>query len=231
MTFFLVDETDPIAATYAKIFPDLFTPLDQMPADVRAHVRYPEDLFLAQVQKYLLYHLTDPVARYNQEDVWTVPTEIFEGVEQPVEPYYVIMRIPGEAQEEFALIMPLTPARRQNTIAWVAARSDGENYGKLLAFRFPTNSLVFGPRQVETRIDQDAAIAAQFGLWTQSNADVVRGNLLMIPIGEGNLRHEPAAGAEARHRRKRQPDRDGADTRPRPRRDLRRRRADGADHC
>jgi uncharacterized membrane protein (UPF0182 family) len=191
MTFFLVDETDPIAATYARIFPELFTPFDEMPEGMRAHVRYPEDLFLAQVEKYLLYHLTDPVARYNQEDVWNIPTELFGGNEQPVEPYYVIMRIPGEVAEEFALIMPLTPARRQNTIAWVAARSDGDNYGKLLAFRFPTNSLVFGPRQVETRIDQDGAIAAQFGLWRQSNAEVTRGNLLMIPIGEGNLFVEP----------------------------------------
>jgi hypothetical protein len=191
MIFYLVDETDPIAATYAKIFPDLFKPFEEMPEDIRAHVRYPEDLFQAQVEKYLLYHLTDPVARYNQEDVWSIPMEIFAGNDQLVEPYYVIMRLPGEEAEEFALIMPLTPARRQNTIAWIAARSDGENYGKLLVFRFPTNSLVFGPRQVETRIDQDGAIAAQFGLWSQSNAVVIRGNLLMIPIGEGNLFVEP----------------------------------------
>ena len=191
MTFYLVDEEDPIAATYARIFPELFTPFDEMPEDLRAHVRYPEDLFQAQVEKFLLYHLTDPVARYNQEDVWNIPMEIFSGNEQPVEPYYVIMRIPGEEVEEFALIMPLTPARRQNTIAWVAARSDGDNYGKLLAFRFPTNSLVFGPRQVETRIDQDGAIAAQFGLWDRANTEVIRGNLLMIPIGEGNLFVEP----------------------------------------
>jgi uncharacterized membrane protein (UPF0182 family) len=191
MTLYLVDPSDPIAATYARIFPDLFTPFDQMPADLKAHIRYPEDLFLAQVQKYLLYHITDPVARYNQEDVWAIPSEVFEGNEEAVQPYYVIMRIPGEPQEEFALIMPLTPANRQNTIAWVAARSDGDNYGKLLAFRFPTNSLVYGPRQVETRIDQDANVAAQFGLWKQSNAKVARGNLLMIPVGNGNLFVEP----------------------------------------
>ncbi len=191
MTFYLVDPNDPIAATYAKIFPDLFTPFDEMPADLHAHIRYPEDLFQAQVEKYLLYHITDPVARYNQEDVWSIPTEVFQDNEQLVQPYYVIMRIPGEQEEEFALIMPLTPANRQNTIAWVAARSDGENYGKLLAFRFPTNSLVYGPKQIETRIDQDSTIAAQFGLWRQSNASIVRGNLLMIPIGDGNLFVEP----------------------------------------
>jgi uncharacterized protein len=193
MTFYLVDETDPIAATYARIFPELFTPYEEMPDDLQTHVRYPEDLFQIQVEKYLLYHLTDPVARYNQEDRWNIPTELFgeTEAEQPLEPYYVIMRIPGEPAEEFALIMPLTPARRQNTIAWVAARSDGDNYGKLLAFRFPTNSLVFGPRQVESRINQDGAIAAQFGLWRQSGAGVIRGNLLMIPLGEGNLFVEP----------------------------------------
>ena len=191
MTFYLVDPDDPIAATYAGIFPELFTPFDDMPEDLRSHVRYPEDLFQAQVEKYLLYHLTDPVARYNQEDVWTIPREIFDADERAVEPYYVIMRLPGEAAAEFALIMPLTPARRQNTIAWIAARSDGEEYGNLLSFRFPTNSLVFGPRQVETRIEQDATIAAQFGLWIQSGAGVVRGNLLMIPVGEGNLFVEP----------------------------------------
>ena len=191
MTFYMVDDTDPIASTYAKIFPELFTPFDEMPEDIKAHVRYPEDLFQAQVENYLLYHITDPVARYNQEDAWAIPREIFDTGEQPIEPYYVIMRLPGEEEGEFALIMPLSPARRQNTIAWIAARSDGENYGKLLAFRFPTNSLVFGPRQVETRIEQDSAIAAQFGLWVQSGAGVVRGNLLMIPIGEGNIFVEP----------------------------------------
>ena len=191
MKFYLVDPTDPIASTYAHIFPDLFTPFDQMPADLKAHIRYPEDLFQAQVEKYLLYHITDPVARYNQEDVWAIPTELFQDNEQPVQPYYVIMRIPGEDQEEFVLIMPLTPVNRQNTIAWVAARSDGANYGKLLSFRFPTNSLVYGPKQVETRIDQDATVAAQFGLWRQSNASIVRGNLLMIPVGNGNLFVEP----------------------------------------
>jgi uncharacterized membrane protein (UPF0182 family) len=128
---------------------------------------------------------------YNKEDLWSIPTEIFESRDVPVEPYYVIMRIPGEATEEFALILPLTPARRQNTIAWVAARSDAEQYGKLLSFRFPTNALVFGPRQVESRIDQDPAISAQFSLWGQAGSSVIRGNLLMIPIGNGNLFVEP----------------------------------------
>jgi len=190
-TFYLVDKEDPIIKTYAKIFPKLLTPLEEMPEALKDHLRYPEGLFLAQVDQYRTYHITDPGVLYNKEDLWTIPTEIFESRDVQVEPYYVIMRIPGESEEEFALILPLTPARRQNTIAWVAARSDGENYGKLLSFRFPTNALVFGPRQVESRIDQDPAISAQFSLWGQAGSSVIRGNLLMIPIGNGNLFVEP----------------------------------------
>jgi hypothetical protein len=189
--FYLVDPDDPIARTYARIFPKLFTPYDQMPAALRAHVRYPEDLFKAQVDTYRTYHIKDTGALYNREDIWNVPTELFGASEVRVEPYYVIMRIPDEPTEEFMLILPLTPARRLNTIAWVAARSDVPNYGKLLAFRFPTESLVFGPQQVESRIDQDPLISAQFALWNQSGSRVIRGNLLMIPIGSGNLFVEP----------------------------------------
>jgi uncharacterized membrane protein (UPF0182 family) len=190
-TFYVVDPEDPIIRAYAGIFPDLLTPLSQMPAGLRSHLRYPEDMFLAQVNTYRTYHITDPGVLYNREDIWNIPTEIFEGGEAPVQPYYVIMRIPGEATEEFALILPLTPARRANTIAWVAARSDEANYGKLLAFRFPTDSLVFGPRQVESRIDQDPLISEQFSLWDRAGSQVIRGNLLMIPIGSGNLFVEP----------------------------------------
>ncbi|HXH20946.1 MAG TPA: UPF0182 family protein [Dehalococcoidia bacterium] len=190
-TFYIADETDAMIQTYAKTFPRLFTSLDRMPASLRAHLRYPEDLFLAQVNVYRTYHIKEANALYNREDIWSVPNEVFEGGEVPVQPYYVIMRIPGEAEPEFALILPLVPARRSNTIAWVAARSDGANYGKLLAFRFPTDTLVFGPRQVESRIDQDAQISAQFSLWERAGSRVIRGNLLMIPIGNGNLYVEP----------------------------------------
>ncbi|MPZ48993.1 MAG: UPF0182 family protein [Dehalococcoidia bacterium] len=190
-TFYLMEPDDPMIRAYAGIFPDMFTPLSEMPASLRAHLRYPEDLFLAQVNQYRTYHITDPNVLYNREDIWNIPTEIIEGSEQFVQPYYVIMRIPGEATEEFALILPLTPARRQNTIAWMAARSDEANYGKLLAFRFPTDSLVFGPRQVESRIDQDPLISEQFSLWNRTGSNVIRGNLLMVPIGRGNLFVEP----------------------------------------
>ncbi len=190
-TLYLVDDTDPIVRVYARMFPDLFRPFSAMSVSLRNHVRYPEDFFLAQVNQYRTYHITDPGVLYNREDIWNIPTEITAGSEALVEPYYVIMRLPGEAKEEFALILPLTPARRANTIACVAARSDGDNYGKLLASRFPTETLVFGPRQVESRIDQDTAISAQFSLWDQSGSRVIRGNLLMIPIGRGNLFVEP----------------------------------------
>ncbi len=189
--FYIVDNTDPIIATYAKIFPKMFTPLSQMPADLQAHIRYPEDLFKAQVNQYLTYHITDASVLYNKEDIWTLPFEKYYNQDVQVQPYYVIMRIPGETSEEFALIMPVTPLRRDNTIAWIAARSDAPNYGKLVSFRFPTNASVFGPRQIESRIDQDPTISAQISLWNQAGSQVIRGNLLMIPIGTGNIFVEP----------------------------------------
>ncbi|OGO50666.1 MAG: hypothetical protein A2148_03285 [Chloroflexi bacterium RBG_16_68_14] len=192
VTFYLIDPNDPIARVYDRIYPDLFTPFDEMPALLRAHVRYPEELFRIQAQLYLTYHIQDPGALYNREDIWDIPTEVFIDQEQPIEPYYVIMRLPGEERAEFALILPFRPrGERKNTIAWLAARSDGDRYGKLLAFRFPTETLVFGPSQVESRIDQDTTISQQISLWNQSGSQVIRGNLLMIPIGEGNLFVEP----------------------------------------
>lgn len=190
-TFYQVDETDPIIRTYAKIFPKLFKPLSEMPASLREHLRYPEDLFLIQVNQYRTYHIRDAGALYNREDIWNIPTEQTGSGEAMVAPYYVIMRLPGETRPEFMLILPLTPARRQNTIAWVAARSDAPNYGKLVSYRFPTDTLVFGPQQVESRIDQDPTISAQFSLWNTSGSNIIRGNLLMIPIGNGNLFVEP----------------------------------------
>ena len=191
VTFYLVDDTDPVAQVYADIYPDLFTQFEDMPDALRQHVRYPERLFRIQSDLYRTYHITNPDVFFNREDVWDIPTEVFDNAPQNVEPYYVIMRLPGEAQEEFALIRPFKLANKNNTISWLAARSDGEQYGKLLVFRFPTDTLVFGPSQVEARIDQDTQISAQISLWNQSGSEVIRGNLLMIPIGEGNLFVEP----------------------------------------
>jgi uncharacterized membrane protein (UPF0182 family) len=191
LTFYLVEPDDPIVRAYDSIYPDLFTPLEEMPDSLRAHLRYPEDLFKLQASLYLRYHIQDPGIFFNREDVWSIPNEVFIDQSQPIEPYYVIMRLPGEQEEEFVLIMPFNPANRNNTVAWLAARSDGDNYGRLLAFRFPTETLVFGPSQVESRIDQDTLISQQISLWNQSGSQVIRGNLLMIPIGEGNLFVEP----------------------------------------
>ena len=190
-TFYLLDDDDPIARAYDKIFPDLFTPFAEMPLSLQAHIRYPMDLFTIQTLMYTTYHITDPDSLFNREDLWAIPTEKFLADEQTMEPYYVVMKLPGEEEVEFALILPFTPEGRTISIAWMAARSDAANYGKLLSFRFPTDTGIFGPIQIESRIDTDTAISQQFSLWNQSGSQVIRGNLLMIPIGEGNLFVEP----------------------------------------
>ena len=191
MTFYLMNPDDPVAATWARIFPDLFTDRGDMPAFLQAHLRYPEDLFQLQAQQYLRYHITNPRVFFLGEDLWNIPTEKFRQQEQPLEPYYVIMKLPGEETEEFSLIMPFTPRNKQNTIAWLAGRSDGEHLGALRAYRFPTDDLVFGPAQIEARIDQDPGISAQLTLWEGAGSEVIRGNLLMIPIGDSFLFVEP----------------------------------------
>jgi uncharacterized membrane protein (UPF0182 family) len=191
MTFYLMDPADPVAATWAKIFPDLFTPREEMPDFLRQHLRYPEDMFQLQAQQYLRYHIENPRDFFLGEDLWNIPTEKFRQQEQPLEPYYAILKLPGEESEEFSLIMPFTPRNKQNTIAWLAGRSDGEFLGSLRAYRFPTDDLVFGPAQIEARVDQDTGISAQLTLWEGSGSEVIRGNLLMIPIGDSFLFVEP----------------------------------------
>jgi uncharacterized protein len=196
LTFYLIDEDDPVIATWAKIFPDLFTADAEMPDAIREHLRYPLDLFSLQSNLYLQYHITDPNVFFIGEDFWNIPTERFFQQEQPVEPYYVLMTLPSEEinapeELEFALIMPFTPRNRQNTVAWLAGRSDGDEYGTLRAYRFPTDDLVFGPAQIEARIDQNPGISQQITLWDQAGSQVIRGNLLMIPIGQSFLFVEP----------------------------------------
>ena len=189
--FFLSDPDDPIIAAYARIFPTLFEPMEAMPAELVPHLRYPEDLFLAQNEAFLLYHLpaTDTGAStfYNQDDRWAIPTDASTGKDAPMEPYYVIMRIPGEDQAEFVLIQPLVPEGRRNMIAWVAAHMDPGHYGEKIAFQFPTGTTTHGPEQIEARIGQDDAISEQFTLWTNAGSSVVRGNLLVLPIGDDGL--------------------------------------------
>lgn len=191
MRFYVADAEDPLIQTYAKIFPSLFVPMDEMPEALRAHVRYPEDLFRIQADLYRTYHMRDPRVFYNGEDVWATPSEIYADQQVPMAPYYVMMRLPGETHEEFMLILPYTPPNRNNMITWLAARSDGDKYGQLVAFRYPKDKLIFGPMQIESRIDQDTRISEQLTLWNQAGSRVIRGNLIVIPIGASNLYVEP----------------------------------------
>ncbi len=191
MSFYVADPSDPLVQTYAKVFPQLFKPLEEMPAGLRAHVRYPEDLFSVQAELYRTYHMKDARVFYNKEDLWNIPTEIYIDKQVPIQPYYVIMRLPGEEREEFVLILPYTPPNKNNMITWLAARSDGENYGSLIAYKFPKDKLIFGPMQIEARIDQDPRISEQLTLWDQAGSRVIRGNLIVIPIGNSSLYVEP----------------------------------------
>jgi uncharacterized membrane protein (UPF0182 family) len=194
-TLYVFDQQDPVIAAYRAIFPTLFQDASTMPADLRKHVRYPELMLQLQANVYGLYHMTDPEAYYNREDLWTVASEVRgnsrEQAAQPVEPNFVLMTLPGETGVEFVEILPFTPANRNNLIGWIAGRSDGEHYGTLVAFNFPKNKLVEGPLQVEARIDQNPQLSGQFSLWNQQGSRVVRGGLLVIPMGSGLLYAEP----------------------------------------
>ena len=189
--YYVADDSDPLVRAYAEAFPDLFQPLSAMPAGLRAHIRYPQMLFGIQAQMYRLYHMQDPQVFYNREDMLAIPTELFGDREVPVQPYYVIMRLPGQEQAEFVLILPYTPNEKPNMSNWLAARSDGDNYGKLVAYKYPKEKLIFGPIQIEARIDQDPVISQQLTLWDQSGSRVIRGNMLVIPVGQSNLYVEP----------------------------------------
>jgi hypothetical protein len=191
VTFYIADAEDALIRTYQAIFPNLFVPAGQMSESLRAHIRYPEDMFNIQASVYQTYHMRDARVFYNKEDLWAVPKEVYFGSEQTMEPYYIIMRLPGEEKEEFLLMLPFTPVNKNNTIGWLAARNDGENYGKLLAYLFPKERLVFGPSQIENRIQQDTVITEQLALWGRGGSRVIRGNLLMIPLGESLLYVEP----------------------------------------
>jgi uncharacterized protein len=188
---YISDPNDPIIQAYARAFPDLLQPLDRMDPDLRLHLRYPEDLFAIQSNVYQTYHMLEPSVFYNREDAWTLATEKFDQGVQPIQPYYAIMRLPGEQREEFLQMLPFTPRGKDNMIAWLAARSDGEHYGKLLLYKFPKERLIYGPSQFESRIDQDPIISAQLALWNQRGSRVLRGNTLVIPVGRSNLYVEP----------------------------------------
>ncbi|MCH8062428.1 MAG: UPF0182 family protein [Chloroflexi bacterium] len=194
LRFHIWDESDPMVLTYAKIFPDLFVNQEDMPESLQSHVRYPSDFFRIQAEKYIRYHMKEPQNFYNNEDLWAFAEEKFgqsADTLQLVEPYYVIMKLPGEETEEFVQLLPYTPNERQNLIGWLAARSDRENYGKLVAFNFPKDRQVDGPAQVEARIDNDQDISAWFTLRCTEGSSCIRGNLLVIPVGNGIIYAEP----------------------------------------
>ena len=189
--FYLADPGDPLVRAWARAFPGLLKPLDAMPADLREHIRYPEDLFAIQARKYAVYHMHDPQVFYNKEDLWAIPRRSIEGRDREMEPYYTVMRLPAERREEFVLLTLFNPSRRDNMIAWLAARSDPPNYGRLVVFDFPKQKLVFGPRQIDARIDQDPVISQQLSLWNQRGSSVIRGSLLAFPIEQSLIYVQP----------------------------------------
>jgi uncharacterized membrane protein (UPF0182 family) len=189
-TFYVFDAADPILTAYRAMFPALFKDASTMPPDLRRHVRYPELLLMLQAQVYGLYHMTDPQVFYNREDLWTVASDVSatdKGERTPMEPNFVLMKLPGESSIEFVEILPFTPANRNNLIGWIAARSDDSHYGEAIVYDFPKTRLVDGPLQIEARIDQNAQLSGQLTLWNQQGSRVRRGALLVIPIGRALL--------------------------------------------
>jgi uncharacterized membrane protein (UPF0182 family) len=191
VALYMMQPDEPVLRVYRRAFPGIFRPLEEMPADLRRHLRYPEDLFRIQVDKYSRYHMTSPQVFYNNEDLWTLPQEKYAGDPVPMDPYYILMRLPGEERLEFLLMLPLTPRNRNNMIAWMAARCDEPDYGRLLVYKLPKDKLILGPSQVEAMIDQDPVISRQLSLWDQRGSRVIRGNLLVIPLDHSFIYVEP----------------------------------------
>jgi uncharacterized membrane protein (UPF0182 family) len=194
MTYYVVDDSDPIIKVWSAAFPNLFTPVEDAPDELVAHFRYPESLFQLQAERYTSYHVDDPGVFYQQQDFWALPEDPTRGEEvaAPMRPYYVLMRLPGESEESFVLILPFTPSGRQNMVAWMAARSDpGEDYGKLVAFQFPSGVNVDGPTQVFARINQDASFARERTLLDQAGSQVQFGDFLAVPVEDSLLYVQP----------------------------------------
>lgn len=194
VSLYISDPSDPLIQTYVRIFPGILKPIEEMPEGLRSHLRYPEDMFRIQGSVYSTYHMDQPQVFYNKEDEWTIASmsEPQGNVPAPVmEPYYTIMKLPGETGEEFILMLPFTPRRKDNLAAWMAARADGENYGKLVVYRFPKQKLIFGPKQIVARINQEPEISRQLSLWHQRGSQVVLGTLMVIPIEESLIYVQP----------------------------------------
>ncbi|TAF08299.1 MAG: UPF0182 family protein [Nostocales cyanobacterium] len=189
--FYIAEPKDPLIIAWSKIFPQMFQPLTNMPVNLRSHIRYPVDFFKIQSERLMIYHITNPQVFYNREDQWQIPKEIYGTEPRQLEPYYLITSLPNVDFEEFILLLPYTPKERTNLIAWLAARSDGENYGKLLLYNFPKERLIYGPEQIEARINQDPVISQQISLWNRQGSRAIQGNLLIIPIEQSLLYVEP----------------------------------------
>jgi uncharacterized membrane protein (UPF0182 family) len=204
VTFYLADPADPIVRTLANVFPSLLRPLAEMPADLRSHIRYPEQLFRTQSAIYTTYHMTNPLVFYNKEDQWDVPvldsgqatstasaSAAASAGSAAMLPYYTMMRLPGEEETEFIQMLPFTPRAKANLAAWMVARSDADYYGQLVVFQFPKNQIVYGPRQIVGRINQDQVISPQITLWSQQGSRVIWGTLLVIPVNESLIYVRP----------------------------------------
>ncbi|MFP4457442.1 MAG: UPF0182 family protein [Clostridia bacterium] len=190
--FYLFDEQDPIAQTYKKIFPDLFTDFKEMPDYLKKHIRYPETLYKVQSEMLLHYHMTDVGNFFYKDDAWSIANEVFgQSGEVQVEPRHILMKLPGEDEVEFVLILPFTPSGRNNMISWLAARMDGDKYGEMVLYQFPRQEFINGPKNIENRIDQNTEISGQLSLWSQQGSQVIRGNLMVIPIADSILFVEP----------------------------------------
>jgi hypothetical protein len=188
---YVADPDDPVIRVYQRIFPAVFRPIAEMPADLRAHVRYPEDIFRLQTSIYSIYHMTNPQVFYNREDQWEIPALATAEGARTMVPYYTVMKLPQEKEEEFILMLPFTPRGKDNLSAWMVARSDGEHYGKMVVYRFPKQKLVYGPRQIVARINQDPEISRQLSLWDQRGSQALHGTLLVIPIEESLIYVRP----------------------------------------
>ena len=191
MKFYVAYDNDPIIKTYEKIFPGMYLPLESMPDSLREHIRYPVDMFQIQANMYRTFHMTDTNVFYNKEDLWIIPNEIIGEEPQQMEPYYLILQLPGETGAEYVLMLPYAPKSRPNMIAWMAARMDGDHYGNMLVYNFPKQETVYGPEQIEARINQNTEIAQQLTLWSQRGSRIHRGNLLVIPMANSTLYVEP----------------------------------------
>jgi hypothetical protein len=189
--FYVFEDEDPLIQVWQRIFPDLFKPREEMPSAVEEHIRYPENMLLMQGLVYAKYHMTDPEVFYNQEDLWIRATEKYYNQVQPVQPYYIMWQLPESRELEFSLILPFTPKNRQVLIGWIAGLCDPDNYGRFVAYQFPKEKRVLGPQQVETKIDQNPYLSAQLSLWDQRGSNVIRGNVLAIPVEETIIYVEP----------------------------------------